>query len=141
MEGRVPLSVRARTIAEETQLKQQKAYEEKEKQDALKAGNNPIMTDAFVLELCLIFLEGKILDAASQGANSVVIPYTDIVPLKERYDCVVLISASLAKKELQRGADYIKEQFKRKHADFNAESYRDRASIVHIFGDKFKIEF
>lgn len=141
MEG-LSLSVRARAIAEEARVKYQKEMQEKEQQDAIKAGPNPITSDPAVLEACLVFLQGKILEAARRRETTVMVPYMEIVPLKERYNHVCYISPTLAKKELQKTAAYIRDEFKRKHPDFDSQSYKDKASIMTFIGDnKYKIEF
>ena len=141
MEGRAALSVVARNLSEETKRKKQAEAQAREQQDAKQAGLNPILHDPAVISSCLEFLETKIIEAAQNGEESVLIPYLDIPPVKDRYDKIVLISVSLAKKELHQGADYIKEQFKQKHPDFNAQSHKDRATIVPFFNNKLKITF
>jgi hypothetical protein len=140
MEG-LSLSEQARKIAQQVVWQKRKEAEAHEAECAKRAGPVPVMTDPIVLEACLIYLEGKILEAAKNGENSVLVPYKEIPAVAERWGKIVYISESLAKKELHQSADYIKLAFIKKHPDFESTSHKDVATIVHFFNDKLKITF
>lgn len=134
-----PLSLVARSLCKEAKLRKWKEYQEEHAKQLESVGINPFMGNSKQLVDAVSFLEEKVLEAASDGEDCILVPYEDIPGVAERMKKVESFPL-VAKRDLSFSIRLIQEAFKVKNPDFVAKSHSDPAIVVHAF-THLKISF
>lgn len=134
-----PLSLVARSLCKEAKLRKLKEYQEEHAKQMAAIGFNPFISNSKQLFDAVSFLEEKVLEAASNGENCILVPYEDIPGVAERMKKVESFP-SVAKRDLSLSIRLIQEAFRAKNPDFVAQSHEDPAIVVHAF-THLKISF
>lgn len=121
--------LRDRTISvrKEREAAARSAYQEAR----AKAGSHPI-NQKEGLETVLQFIEKAIWESASDGKDSVTIPFLSVPLIHQRNAYLEANFYIMAKQELLEVGQYVVAKFKEGHPDFDARSYMDSANIVAL---------
>lgn len=134
-----PLSLVARSLCKEAKLRKWKEAQEEHARQMASVGINPFTSNSKQLIDAVSFLEEKVLEAASNGEDCILVPYHDIPGVAERMKKVESFP-SVSKRDLSLSIRLIQEAFRAKNPDFVAQSHNDPAIVVHAF-THLKISF